>query len=125
MPLYFIGLDKPAMLIIASTAALGALPASVASAQPGSAPVAAVAPHSALGTPLAPAQLAKARGTGASIATTLGGTVSSNSAAQVTTGANIIQDGAFAGASGVPVVIQNTGANVLIQNATVIHLRLQ
>ncbi len=136
MPFFSIGRGKPAMLIVVSTA-LGALPAAPARAQRLSAPAAAVAVPPvvtratpvaswlSLGMPLAPAHLAQARGTGARVDTTLGGTVSSNSASQVSTGANIIQDGAFAGASGVPVVIQNTGANVLIQNATVIHLRLQ
>ncbi len=55
----------------------------------------------------------------------LSGVVSNNSAAQVTTGANIIQSNSFANASGIPVVIQNSGANVLIQNATVINLQLK
>ncbi len=80
----------------------------------------------ALGPPLAAVQLAATRGMGGVAAeATLGGAVSANSAANVSTGANMIQGGAFAGASGVPVVIQNTGANVMIQNATVIHLQLQ
>jgi len=56
---------------------------------------------------------------------TLGGTVGNNSATNVTTGFNIIDNGSFSGASGLPVVIQNSGANVLIQNATVINLQLQ
>lgn len=56
---------------------------------------------------------------------TLGGTVASNSATNVTTGMNIIDNGSFANSSGLPVVIQNSGANVLIQNATVINLQLQ
>lgn len=70
--------------------------------------------------------LARARG-GAAVAstTTLGGAVSGNSANHVTTGSNIIQSGSFAGMSGIPIVVQNSGANVLIQNATVIHLQLK
>lgn len=56
---------------------------------------------------------------------TLGGTVTNNSATNVTTGMNIIDNGSFANASGLPVVIQNSGSNVLIQNATVINLQLQ
>ncbi|MBC7505529.1 MAG: hypothetical protein H7267_07385 [Sandarakinorhabdus sp.] len=52
----------------------------------------------------------------------LGGVVSGNSATNVTTGSNIIDAGSFANMSGLPVVIQNTGANVLIQNATVINV---
>jgi hypothetical protein len=55
----------------------------------------------------------------------LGGTVGGNVANNVTTGFNIIDNGSFSGASGLPVVIQNSGANVLIQNATVINLQLQ
>lgn len=57
--------------------------------------------------------------------TRLSGTVSNNTATNVATGSNIIQSGSFANASGVPIVIQNTGANVLIQNATVINLQLK
>lgn len=78
-----------------------------------------------LGTPVCTAQLAAARGGTDTIAshTALAGTVSNNSAVQVATGANTISTGSFAGASGIPIVIQNTGANVLIQNATVINLQ--
>lgn len=56
---------------------------------------------------------------------TLGGTVGNNTATNITTGMNVIDNGSFANASGLPVVIQNSGANVLIQNATVINLQLQ
>ena len=65
---------------------------------------------------------------GADIVTTeatLSGTVGHNTASNVTTGMNVISGGSFANASGLPVVIQNSGANVLIQNATVINLQLQ
>ena len=65
---------------------------------------------------------------GADIVTTeatLGGTVGNNTANNVTTGFNVIDNGSFANSSGLPVVIQNSGANVLIQNATVINLQLQ
>lgn len=56
---------------------------------------------------------------------TLGATVSRNTAINVATGNNIIDGGSFAGMSGIPMVIQNSGANVLIQNATVINLQLR
>ena len=72
--------------------------------------------------------LAEARGGdggGNASDTRLSGTVTGNTATHVATGANIIQSGSFANASGVPIVIQNTGANVLIQNATVINLQLR
>ena len=55
----------------------------------------------------------------------LQGAVTSNSATNVVTGGNTIQSGAFSGASGIPIVIQNSGANVLIQNATVINLQFR
>jgi hypothetical protein len=59
------------------------------------------------------------------IDTKLSGSVSANTATNVTTGANIIEGGSFAGMAGIPIVVQNTGANVLIQNATVINLQLK
>ncbi len=55
--------------------------------------------------------------------TRLNGVVSGNSALQVVTGNNVIQSGSFADAAGLPIVIQNSGANVLIQNATIINLK--
>jgi len=55
----------------------------------------------------------------------LNGYVAGNSATHVNTGANIIDGGAFANASGIPIVIQNSGANVLIQNATIINLQMR
>lgn len=57
--------------------------------------------------------------------TRLGGEVANNSALNVNTGSNTIDAGSFANMSGIPVVIQNSGANVLIQNATVINLQFQ
>ena len=55
----------------------------------------------------------------------LTGTVAGNSASNVATGNNVITDGALAGASGVPLVVQNSGNNVLIQNATVINVQVK
>jgi hypothetical protein len=55
----------------------------------------------------------------------LTGTVSNNSATDVTSGANSIADGSFAGASGIPSVIQNTGNNVLIQNAVIVNVQMK
>jgi hypothetical protein len=54
----------------------------------------------------------------------LAGTTAGNSATHVMTGSNAITAGAFANMSGLPVVIQNSGANVLIQNATILNLQL-
>lgn len=53
------------------------------------------------------------------------GSVYGNAATNVSAGANVIQASSFANAAGIPVVIQNSGANVLIQNATVINLQFK
>lgn len=55
----------------------------------------------------------------------LSATVANNSATHVISGNNAIADGAFANMSGLPMVIQNTGSNVLIQNATIINVQFQ
>ncbi|RDD83764.1 hypothetical protein DVJ77_02685 [Dyella tabacisoli] len=56
---------------------------------------------------------------------TLTGTVSNDNADHVVTGFNSIGAGSFNGAAGVPMVIQNTGNNVLIQNATIINVQFK
>ena len=53
------------------------------------------------------------------------GAVATNTAMNVATGANSIDAGSFAHMAGIPVVIQNSGANVLIQNATIINLQFK
>jgi hypothetical protein len=55
----------------------------------------------------------------------LDGVVTGNSATNVSTGANMIDSGAFSNMSGIPVVIQNSGANVLIQSATIINVQFK
>ena len=55
----------------------------------------------------------------------LDGNVAGNSAVNVVTGNNTIDAGSFANMSGIPVVIQNSGANVLIQTATIINLQMK
>jgi hypothetical protein len=55
----------------------------------------------------------------------LSGTVANNAAFNVLTGSNFIADGSFSNASGFPMVIQNTGANVLIQNAMIVNVQFQ
>ena len=79
------------------------------------------------GDPLKPDRLARSRGGAdtANASAQLGATVANNSAINVTSGSNVIDGGSFANMSGLPMVIQNTGANVLIQNATVINLQLR
>ncbi len=55
----------------------------------------------------------------------LSATVANNSATHVISGNNSITDGAFANMSGLPMVIQNSGSNVLVQNATIINVQFQ
>lgn len=55
----------------------------------------------------------------------LNGAVSGNTAVNVFTGANSISTGSFSNASGLPVAIQNSGANVLIQNATIVNVQFK
>lgn len=53
------------------------------------------------------------------------GTVNNTSAVNVDTGNNSISQGAFANSVGLPTVIQNSGANVLIQNSTIINVQFR
>lgn len=55
----------------------------------------------------------------------LHGTVADNAAINVLSGGNSIADGSFSNASGIPTVIQNTGSNVLIQNATILNVQFK
>ena len=55
----------------------------------------------------------------------LKGVVADNQASHLTTGMNVISDGAFSGAAGLSTVIQNSGNNVLIQNATIVNVQLK
>ncbi|RDI98079.1 hypothetical protein DVT68_13430 [Dyella solisilvae] len=57
--------------------------------------------------------------------TSLTGTVSNDSADHVISGYNLITGGSLAGEAGIPVVIQNSGSNVLIQNATVLTVQFK
>lgn len=56
---------------------------------------------------------------------TITGTVSGNSASNVSTGANSISGNAFQGATGLPSVVQNTGNNVLIQTGVIVNVQLK
>ena len=79
------------------------------------------------GAPVPLTQLADARGGSFQSYNqmTLNGTTSGNTAEHVMTGSNVIDAGAFDQMSGIPVVIQNSGANVLIQNALIVNLEMQ
>ena len=93
------------------------------------APVVMVAPVvvSGFGTPILNNQLADSRGGFDQVNNDmqLSGTVTHNTAVNVATGSNYVGEGSFTNASGFPMVIQNSGSNVLIQNATIINLQYQ
>lgn len=110
---------KMHQLLTVLTAASG-LMAPLAKAQDTAAPQLAGFDH-----PVALATLDDLRG-GAAVRNDmdLNGVTSGNSAFQVQTGNNTIDAGSFANMSGLPVVIQNSGANVLIQNATIVNLQM-
>jgi hypothetical protein len=55
----------------------------------------------------------------------LKGVVSNNVASNLTTGMNVISEGAFSGSSGLPLIVQNSGNNVLIQNSTIVNVQLK
>ena len=56
---------------------------------------------------------------------TLNGNVSDNRTDHTVTGTNSIGSGAFSGSVGLPMVIQNSGNSVLIQNATIVNVQFQ
>lgn len=93
----------------------------------GAAPQPSSAEVAGWGTPAQQAKLSRSRGGTDTVSNdaSLGASVSNNTANNVSTGNNVINSGSFANAAGLPIVIQNTGANVLIQNATVINLQLK
>jgi hypothetical protein len=51
--------------------------------------------------------------------------VRDNVATNLNTGNNSINGDSFSGMSGVPMVVQNSGNNVVIQNSTILNLQLQ
>lgn len=79
------------------------------------------------GVPLASQKLAELRGGFETVNNDmqLSGSVANNSAANVTSGNNYISDGSFSNMTGLPVTIQNSGSNVLIQNATIVNVQFQ
>ncbi len=55
----------------------------------------------------------------------LHGTVGDNAAVNTFSGSNIVSEGSFSNAAGLPTVIQNSGNNVLIQNATILNVQFK
>lgn len=121
-----------AALAVAAFQAAAAVPATAADvpAGPGSATSAShgtvsVADAPTFASPLPAASLVELRG-GEAVTTNVvdvQGRVDGNTANNVTSGLNVIQDGSFGNASGITTVIQNSGSNVLIQNGTVVNVR--
>jgi hypothetical protein len=56
---------------------------------------------------------------------TVNGTVTDVTVLNNTTGNNSVDGGAFTGAQGFPMVIQNSGNGVLIQNATILNVTVE
>jgi hypothetical protein len=88
---------------------------------------AAVARANPLGTKPVDLKALAARRGGADFASEmqLKGVVADTRASNLSTGNNIIADGAFSGTVGLPMVIQNSGNGVLIQNATIVNVQLK
>ncbi|MET0255706.1 MAG: hypothetical protein ABW193_07910 [Luteibacter sp.] len=55
---------------------------------------------------------------------TVTGTMSDTEAKNTVSGGNLVSGNAFGSSAGLPTVIQNSGNNVLIQNATVVNVRM-
>jgi hypothetical protein len=55
----------------------------------------------------------------------LKGVVADNRASNLTTGSNTISGDSFTGMVGLPLVVQNSGNGVLIQNATIINVQVK
>ncbi|MFC5428968.1 hypothetical protein ACFPTO_09175 [Paraburkholderia denitrificans] len=111
--------------VVPAGAPAGMPETSAAATPPASGTTAAAPPkQDAFGVAMTTDQLDEHRGGDVLIGQNyLTGAVVNNSATRVETGSNTISEGSFASSSGLPTVIQNTGANVLIQNATVLNVR--
>jgi hypothetical protein len=84
-----------------------------------------VAPDAVFGLAVDPTSLADLRG-GTQIVDNdilVNGRIEDAIADNVLTGNNAVTAGSFANASGISTVIQNTGANVLIQNAMIVNVK--
>ena len=84
-------------------------------------------PNAGLGLPLSNRDLAGLRGGFDTVNNDmqLSGSVANNSAAHVVSGNNYIAGGSFSNMTGLPISVQNSGSNVLIQNATIINVKFQ
>lgn len=85
----------------------------------------ATAEVAGIGQPIDAAALGELRGGDSSVENDIrvDGHVGGNSAEHILSGGNIIDGGAFGNAAGVSTVIQNSGSNVLIQNAMIVNVQ--
>ena len=93
------------------------------------------APEAGFGTAVSANQLAEQRGGAETFNMDLdtisneineGAVLTDNSVgSNITTGANSIAGGSFAGSSGISSVIQNSGNNVIIQDATLVNITMK
>jgi hypothetical protein len=81
----------------------------------------------ALGVAMKPQALDAQRGRQAVVTNTaeLDAKMKNNSAIDNITGNNYISDGAFSRSSGLPVAIQNSGNNVILQNSLILNLQMK
>ena len=118
----------PAQIAVAGLAlALGLPFFQTAVAEEDESPQAAAPRHNPFGLQPVPASALLARRGGTQVFNDmrLRGVVAGNEAVDVLTGSNVIDGGAFAGAAGLPMIIQNSGNNVLIQNATIVNVQVK
>ena len=90
-------------------------------------PPAGQLPVSALGMPVSDTALSQYRGA-RDITFNLQdtrGQLYDNQAANTVSGSNHVSDQAFSGLNGFSTVIQNSGNNVLIQNSTIVNVKMQ
>jgi hypothetical protein len=113
------------LLRAALAVALCAMPLAPSLAQDAARPIARPDPFPGAATPRALDEAALDRlrgGHEAAADVDIAGELHGNSAHDITTGVNALSDGSFANAAGLSTVIQNSGANVLIQNATTVNV---
>lgn len=121
---------RSASAVLGMTCAVGAFAAKPAPPPPTiAAPVRTATPThvvAGLGAGVDSSVLAKlSGGSDVSERITITGNVSNTSTENVSTGMNWIGGGSFGNAAGLPIVIQNSGNSVLIQNATVVNVQMQ
>ena len=116
--------------VLLALAVAGCTTAAAVRADEGSAPPATAASPFGVASRLPDDGLEALRG-GASSTTTVStvveqhGSVRNNSAVDVSSGSNAISGGAFANATGLSTVIQNSGTNVLIQSSTTVNVQFK